>query len=293
MTYENDMTDFETFWWLEKVSDNSSDCPRIRKVQPLDRGNADESKKWLKWDGDGIRLYLSKPQNWLFYNLTLLRQSCHRKCPHFPFWKITLAVVCCLSPLSAVTRNLRLQWSTWPDQVKFRTASHCMRCILSGQSLCPVGKCWERSSELGCVQRAVGHQEKTSRNSCRSAQPLWLWYLASHRSAQRGGRLWSCFCDMLTTVSSWISGHHVFICQTAERSCALYSIISAWSRASRSESWRCSCLLSNSVCLYELVVCYKSNLFMFSVVRFKLCLVSKSYLLFQSLALAREQTVTF
>ena len=50
-------------------------------------------------------------------------------------------------------------------------------CILSGQSLCLKGNHWERSNKRGYVRRAVGHKEKTSRNSCRSAQPLWFMML--------------------------------------------------------------------------------------------------------------------
>lgn len=71
-------------------------------------------------------------------------------------------------------------------------------------------------------------------------------------------------------LSSWISGTpRLYFAQRAERSCALYSIIPAWSRASRSESTHCSCSL--------LLI----DLFMLSVVRFAVCLVSETYPLFQ------------
>lgn len=77
-------------------------------------------------------------------------------------------------------------------------------------------------------------------------------------------------------------------CQTAEKSCALQSIIPSWSRTSRSENTHCFCLLSYSLCLYKLVVCYKSNLAVFSVVKFEVRLFSELFPLFQLLALAPE-----
>lgn len=107
------------------------------------------------------------------------------------------------------------------------------------------------------------------------------WHRAARHSG--GGRPWSRFGEAATAVSSRISGRRIFICQTAQRSCALYSSIRAWIRASGPES---SLLLQLQLsplllgCFFtKLVVSYKSNLFTFSILRIEVCLVSTRFLL--------------
>lgn len=125
--------------------------------------------------------------------------------------------------------------------------------------------------------------KKMSRNSCRSAQPLWLWYLALHRSAQQERRLWSCFCDMLTCVLVDIWTPCLYLPDSREVLCTLfhYSCL-----GSRQQVWELSpflcCVLVWMSSLIQIKPVYVFNE---TTMRFEICLVSKSNLFFFSFQL--------
>lgn len=172
----------------------------------------------------------------VIYRFTLRRQYFNRKFI-FPF---LFKRVCCLNPLNIVTHSLWLQLRMWPYKVKFRDAAHY-------HASCP-----SEASEI-----SLEGQVHIVMWSCRSAKPLWLWSGPSEAATQQGGKAAEpCLGQADDNVLDiWT---HVFTCQTAVRSCALYSIIPAWSRASRSwEHTHCSCPL--------LVVCFINPFFHISV----------------------------
>lgn len=172
--------------------------------------------------------------------MALLHQSCLRKCPHFPFWKGH-----CSCPFASA------HWSSRSTIFTYNNASDPALLNLDCISLLTMPSVWTKNTYKGQVnlvstQRAAGHQEKTPRNSCWSAQSLWLWSLASHWLPLPGGRRWTCFCDMLTTLPSLLNGHHMLVFLDSNK--VHDWIITGWSGASGSESTRCFCPLLDSVC---------------------------------------------
>lgn len=239
--------------WLEKSPDSFSGCSECEKYSWW---IADAPKKWLKWDSDGIRLYLGRPQNGFSSDsYTKLPQEMSSLSL---LDEITLAVLCTLS--------ITLDYSEVRDLTRLD-----LDCITLHNDAFSLGE----NSGKGQVNSVMFSGPPVTKKrhpeipaSQRSPCGFDTWPHTARHSRQRDRRAVFVTCwrrcprGCLDTTS-------LFARQ--QRSCALYSHYSCLELSQR--AWEHS--LTLTVCLCELVVCNKSNLFMFSVVRIEVCLVSK------------------
>lgn len=181
--------------------------------------------------------------------MALLRQSCLRKCPHFPFWTGHRS----RRPFASA------HWSSPSTIFTYNNASDLALLNLDCISLLTMLLCLDENTYKGQVnlvstQRAAGHQEKTPRNSCRSAQSLWLWSLASRWLPLPGGRRRTCFlrhADNTALVAEWTS--HACVSRQQQGTWLNYYRLE-WSQ----QLWEHTLLLSSPrLCLHEKAICYK------------------------------------
>lgn len=173
--------------------------------------------------------------------MALLRQSCLRKCPHFPFWKRH----CSCRPFASA------HWSSRPTIFTYNNASDRALLNLDCISLLTMPSVWTKTlikvkwtwfplSELPVTKKR--HPEIPAGQHSLCGYDPWH-HAGCHCREGGGGRV---FCDMLTTLPSSLNGHHMLVFLDSNK--APDWIITGWSGASGSGSTRCFCPLLDSVC---------------------------------------------